>query len=214
MTSIIVVDDHTIIRQGIAGLLRGIEGFEVVAEAGTGRAAVKLALELKPGLVIMDMSLPDMDGLEAVRQMKEKGFTGEVVFLTMHNDSGLCEAAMRMGVKGYLLKDDAVDDLLYAIKAVLRGERFTSGALKPDSHDLPQPAVLSGKAGEPPHQLTKREREIVALIAGGVSSKEIAEKLFISLKTVETHRSNIMQKLGLKCAADVTKYAIKAGLVS
>jgi len=208
MTSIIVVDDHTIIRQGIAGLLKSIEGFEVIAEAGTGAAGVKLALELKPGLVIMDMSLPDMDGLEAVRQMKEKNFKGEIVFLTMHNDPGLCEAAACMGVRGYLLKDDAMDDLLYAIKAVLRGERFTSGALK-DSPDS-----SSGKVGEASSLLTKREREIVGLIAGGFSSKVIAEKLFISLKTVETHRSNIMQKLGLKCAADVTKYAIKAGLVS
>ena len=113
-----------------------------------------------------------------------------------------------MGVRGYLLKDDAMDDLLYAIKAVLRGERFTSGALK-DSPDS-----SSGKVGEASSLLTKRVREIVGLIAGGFSSKVIAEKLFISLKTVETHRSNIMQKLGLKCAADVKKYAIKAGLVS
>ena len=207
MTRIIVVDDHTIIRQGIAGLLKNIKGFEVIAEAGTGKAAVKLVQELNPELVIMDMSLPDMDGLEAVRQIKENNFKGEIVFLTMHNDPGLCEAAARMGAKGYLLKDDAMDDLLYAIKAVMRGERFTSGALKADSPDS-----LSGKAGATPPLLTKRESELVALIAGGFSSKAIAEKLFISLKTVETHRSNIMQKLGLKCVADVTKYAIKTGL--
>jgi len=213
MTRIIVVDDHTIIRQGIAGLLNSIEGFEVIAEAGTGAAAVRLVLKLKPELVIMDMSLPDMDGLEVVRQMKEKDFMGEVVFLTMHNDPGLCEAAARLGVKGYLLKDDAMDDLLYAIKAVLRGEHFTSGALKADALDCAQLVTPSRKAGETPLLLTKRENEIVALVAEGFRSKEIAEKLFISVKTVETHRANIMQKLGLKGVAEVMKYAIKAGLM-
>ncbi len=205
MTRIIVVDDHKIIRQGLTGLLQGVKEFEVVAEAGTGAAAVRFVQEINPDIVIMDMSLPDMDGLEAVRQMKENGFSGQILFLTMHNDQGYYEAAQKLGVAGYLLKDDAMDDLIYAIKAVLRGDRFTSGALN-----------MGDPVGQQPLKdttLTHRENEIVTLIAGGNSSKEIAEKFFISVKTVETHRSNIMHKLGVKGAADLTKYAIRVGLI-
>jgi DNA-binding NarL/FixJ family response regulator len=205
MTRIVVVDDHTIIRQGLTGLLRGVEEFEVVAEAGTGAAAVRFVLDINPDIVIMDMSLPDMDGLEAVRQMKENGFGGHILFLTMHNDQGYYEAAQRLGVSGYLLKDDAMDDLVYAIKAVLRGDRFTSGAL-----NVTPPARQTAQQDA---KLTHRENEIVTLIAGGNSSKEIAEKFCISVKTVETHRSNIMHKLGLKGASDLTKYAIRVGLI-
>lgn len=205
MTRIIVVDDHKIIRQGLIGLLRGVEEFEVVAEAGTGAAAVRFVQDINPDIVIMDMSLPDMDGLEAVRCMKENGFKGEILFLTMHNDQGYYEAAQRLGVAGYLLKDDAMDDLIYAIKAVLRGDRFTSGALNTVAPAVPSP--------QKDITLTQRETEIVTLVAGGNSSKEIAEKFFISVKTVETHRANIMHKLGVKGAADLTKYAIRAGLI-
>jgi len=206
MTRIIVVDDHTIIRQGLTVLLQGVEGFEVVAEAGSGVAAVRFVLDLSPDIVIMDMSLPDIDGLEAVRRMKENGFKGKILFLTMHNDPGYYEAAQKMGVAGYLLKDDAMDDLLYAIKAVLRGDHFTSGSLKT--------VTPVGQTPQLDTSLTHRENEIVTLIAGGDSSKEIAEKFFISVKTVETHRTNIMHKLGIKGAADLTKYAIRVGLIS
>ncbi len=205
MTRIIVVDDHKIIRQGLTGMLQGVEEFEVVAEAGTGAAAVRFVQDINPDIVIMDMSLPDMDGLEAVRHMKENGFSGQILFLTMHNDLGYYEAAQKLGVTGYLLKDDAMDDLIYAIKAVLRGDRFTSGALNGTPSAVQTPLQDT--------TLTHRENEIVTLIADGKSSKEIGEKFFISVKTVETHRSNIMHKLGLKGAADLTKYAIRVGLI-
>ena len=205
MTRIMVVDDHTILRQGVASLLKSVVDFDVVAEAGTGAAAVRLAADLSPDIIIMDMSLPDMDGLEAVRQIKEKGISGEIIFLTMHNDSGLYEMAQHLGVRGYLLKDDAMDDLIYAIKAVLRGERFTSGSLKTEA-----PAEHSPHPASP---LTHRETEIVVLIGEGMSSRDIAEKLFISVKTVETHRAHIMEKLGVVSMADVIKYAMKSGLV-
>lgn len=206
MTRIIVVDDHKILRQGLISLLRGVEGFEVIAEAGTGAAAIRFALEMTPDIVIMDMSLPDMDGLEAVRLMRESSFGGKILFLTMHNDPGYFDAAQKLGVAGYLLKDDAMDDLVYGIKAVMRGERFTSAALSYVSPGV-QPALKDSP-------LTHREREIVTLIADGRSSKEIAEECFISIKTVETHRANIMHKLGVKGAADLTKYAIRSGLTS
>ncbi len=213
MTKIMVVDDHTIIRQGIAGLLNSVEGFDVVAEAGTGSAAVRFAIDLRPDIIIMDMSLPDMDGIETARQIIAKGVESGIIFLTMHNDTGLCETAMRVGGRGYLLKDNAMDDLLYAIKAVLRGELFTSGFLK---ESLPQSKAMIRKGGElfeaSSSQLTKRETEIVALIAEGMSSKEIAEKLFISIKTVETHRAHIMEKLECRNSAEIIRYAIKSGM--
>ncbi len=205
MTRIMVVDDHTILRQGVASLLKSVVDFDVVAEAGTGAAAVRLAADLSPDIIVMDMSLPDMDGIEATRQMKEKGIKSEIIFLTMHNDAGLHEMALQAGVRGYLLKDDAMDDLIYAIKAVLRGESFTSGSLKEDPSAEPVP--------HPECPLTHREAEIVALIGEGLGSKDIAEKLFISIKTVETHRSHIMEKLGLRSTAEIVKYAIASGLV-
>lgn len=202
MLRVLVVDDHTILRQGIAGLIKSQEGFDVVAEAGSGSAAVRLALDLKPDVIIMDMSLPDFDGIEAARRMKEQGCVSEIVFLTMHNDPGLCEAAARIGARGYLLKDDAMDDLLYAIKAVLRKERFSSASLRTERAEAP--AAVS--------PLTRREEEVVSLIADGMTSRGIADKLCISVKTVETHRSHIMEKLRLKNAADLIKYAIRSGL--
>ncbi len=219
MTKIMVVDDHTIIRQGIAGLLNSVEGFEVVAEAGTGSAAVRFAVDLRPDIIIMDMSLPDMDGIETARQIIAKGVESGIIFLTMHNDSGLCETAMRAGGRGYLLKDNAMDDLLYAIKAVLRGELFTSvpltnSSILPLAKRADGTSRIGGKGTTPLcTSLTKRETEIVALIAEGMSSKEIADKLFISIKTVETHRGHIMEKLGVRSVADITKYAIRSGLV-
>ncbi len=209
MTKLMVVDDHTIIRQGIASLLESVEDFEVVAEAGTGAAAVRLAFDLKPDLIIMDMSLPDMDGIEAVRQIKGEGVTSEIIFLTMHNDAGLQKMAHQIGVRGYLLKDDAMDDLLYAIRAVLRGDSYTSGLLKGHATEIQK------KGGEiPPHHavLTKREEEIVTLIGEGLTSKQIAGQLFISIKTVETHRTHIMEKLELRSTAELIKYAVKSGL--
>ena len=211
MTRIMVVDDHTIIRQGIAGLLRSAEDCEVVAEAGTGSAAVRLALDLRPEIIIMDVSLPDMDGLEAAKQIKGKGIESGIIFLTMHNDAGLQEMAMQTGAGGYILKDDAMDDLLYAIRAVMRGERYTSVSLTAGQAKEGGHITNRGWVTQP--LLTKREAEVVALVAGGLSSKEIAERLFISIKTVETHRSHIMEKLGTGSMADVIKYAIKNGLV-
>ncbi len=210
MTKIMVVDDHTIIRQGIAGLLRSVEDFEVIAEAGTGAAAVRHASDLKPDLIIMDMSLPDMDGIETARRIKAEGIKSEIIFLTMHNDPGLHEMARQIGVRGYLLKDDAMDDLVYAIRAVLSGESFTSGSLKADTS-----ATMQERDGETPaahSSLTRREEEIVSLIASGMSSKEIADKLFISVRTVETHRGHIMEKLGVRSMAELIRYALNSGL--
>ena len=206
MIRILVVDDHKIFRQGIVSLLRAEEEFEVIAEAGSGSNAVRIAQNLHPDVIIMDISLPDFDGIEAARRIKASETGAVVILLTMHKEEELLEMASETGVEGYLLKDDAFDDLVYAIKAGLRGERFTSSSLGPGPVNPPTyPSA--------PSPLTRREKEIVALVAEGLTSKEIAEKLFLSVKTVETHRANIMEKLELKGLADLVRYAIKVGLI-
>jgi len=201
MIRILVVDDHKILRQGIVGLLKSAGDFEVAGEAGTGEAAVRLARDLNPDVIVMDLSLPGIDGLEAARQIFAQGVTSEIVFLTMHNDPGMCQAAAKIGVRGYLLKDDAMDDLFYAIKAVLRGEHFTSGSVTP-SLLLPD---FSGPA------LTGREKEIAAMIVEGLNSRQIATSLQISLRTVEAHRSHILEKLGCRNVVDLIKYVLGSG---
>ncbi|RJR36552.1 MAG: DNA-binding response regulator [Desulfobacteraceae bacterium] len=205
MIRVMVVDDHTIFRQGIVSLLNSSGICEVVAEAGCGIAAVELAKDLRPDIIVMDVTMPDIDGIEAARRIKAAGIETGIILLTMHRGAGLLEMARDVGIQGYLLKDDALSDLLYAMKAVSRGEKFTSISAKSDSY----PRAVA----PPPSSLTRRETEIVALVARGMSSREIAEKLFISVKTVETHRSNVMEKLGLKNLPELVRYAVRNGII-
>lgn len=204
MTRVMVVDDHTIFRQGIVSLLNSVEGYEVIAESGSGAGAVDMAKDLQPDVIVMDVSMPDMDGIEASRRMKAARIDAEIILLTMHKGDELLEMALDSGIKGYILKEDAFSDLLYAIKAILRGEKFISNSLR--KAERPTVPFL-------PSSLTRREAEIVTLIAKGMSSKEIAKGLFISVKTVETHRVNIMEKLELKNLAELVRYAVRTGLV-
>jgi DNA-binding NarL/FixJ family response regulator len=201
-----VVDDHTIFRQGIVSLLNSAGICEVVAEAGSGLAAVDLAREIRPDIIVMDITMPDIDGIEAAKRIKAAGIDTGIILLTMHKGAELLKMAEDTGIQGYLLKDDALSDLLYAIKAVSRGEKFTSMSVKSGSR--PRAAM------SPPSSLTRREVEIIALVAGGLSSREIAAKLFISVKTVETHRSNVMEKLGLKNLPELVKYALRRGIIA
>jgi len=206
MTKIMVVDDHTIFRQGIVSLLGHVEGVEVLAETGSGRDAVRLAWELRPDVILLDISLPDIDGIETARRIRNLGIDAGIVLLTMHKEKGLLDIAREVGVSSYILKDDAFQDLVYAIKAVVRGDSFVSSSLlagSPFKQGLP--STLS--------PLTRREKEIVYMIAQGLSSKEVAERLFISVKTVETHRARIMRKLELRNTADLVRYAVRTGLV-
>ncbi len=206
MIRVLVVDDHALFRQGVVSLLASTDDMEAVGEAGSGAAALGLAVDLRPDIVILDVSMPDMDGLEAARRMKAAGVQAKIILLTMHKGAELLEMAADSGIQGYLLKTDAFTDLLYAVKAVLRGEKFTSASLRQNPveprAEIPHPSTL-----------TTREVEIVALIASGLSSKEIATKLFISVKTVETHRANIMDKLGVKNLPELVRYAIRTGIV-
>ncbi|MCP4022207.1 MAG: response regulator transcription factor [Desulfobacteraceae bacterium] len=205
MIRVMLVDDHRIFRQGIATLFTPVDDMEVVAECGEGRAAVQLAAKIHADIIVMDISLPDIDGIEASKKILAQNPDTRILLLSMHKDPILVEKALEAGINGYVVKDDAFDNLIYAIRALQRDEKFIN--LSFDS--MPSPPKT------PPSQqlLTQREEEIVEQICEGHSSKAIANNLFISIKTVETHRANIMEKLGVKNVAQLVKYAIKKGII-
>jgi len=206
MIKILVVDDHAMFRQAVVGQIRLQEGLDVVAETGSGVDAVRLAQALGPDMVIMDISLPDIDGIEAAKDIKKTLPRCRIVLLSMHRYPDLMDMLREMGIDGYVLKDDAFDDLLYAIKAAADGKGYMS-------HSLLAGEMVSPKLPSRTSPLTEREREITCLIAEGLSSRRIAERLCISIKTVETHRARIMKKLGIENIAQLVRYAVRAGLV-
>lgn len=208
---IILADDHQIIREGVRALLAGLPGMDVIAEAGNGRTAVSLALKLKPDVVIMDIGMPDLNGMEATSQIRVQAPGVHVIALSMHRDVRFVSEMLRAGASGYLLKESAFEELARAIQTVTRDEIYLSpsisGTVVRDYLSRFGDARPSGAAA-----LTPREREVLQLIAEGHCSKEIAYRLHISLKTVDTHRQQIMGKLGLRSVAELTKYALREGL--
>jgi DNA-binding NarL/FixJ family response regulator len=211
---ILVVDDHDVVRKGVAAMLGGHPGWEVCAEARNGREAVASAARLKPDIVIMDISMPDMNGLEATRQIVGDNPGTEVLVLTMHDSDLLVRQVLASGARGYILKSDAGSDLIDAVEAVSRRKRYFSrsvgDAIVRGYLDHPGPESGGQAAPEP---LTAREREIVQLVAEGKSSKEISAILNITAKTVETHRSKIMTKLGIHSLPELVRYAIRNHII-
>ncbi len=210
---ILLADDHKITRQGLRSLLDKEFDMEVVAEAEQGRTAVRLVRELLPDVVIMDVSMPDLNGMEATRQIVGEFSNIKIVALSMHSDSLFVTEMLRSGASGYLLKDCAFEELARAIRTVVAGKTYLSpsisGVVVDDYLHRLSKAVLSGS-----EVLTDREREVLQLLAEGKSTKQIALKLHISVKTVETHRRQIMDKLDIHTVAELTKYAIRKGLTS
>jgi DNA-binding NarL/FixJ family response regulator len=210
---ILLVDDHKITREGLRSLLEKQQDMDVVAEAENGRTAVRLAHELLPNVVIMDVTMPDLNGVEAARQIVGKVPDAKIIALSMHSDSLFVTEMLRSGASGYLLKDCAFDELALAIRAVASGKTYLSpsisGVVVEDYlHRLTKTNFASSEV------LTDREREVLQLMAEGKSTKQIALKLNISVKTVETHRRQIMNKLDIHTVAELTKYAIRKGLTS
>ncbi len=210
---ILIADDHEIMRQGLRTLLEKNRGLEVVGEADNGREAVRLAAELSPTIVLMDLTMPDMNGIEATRRILKENENLRVIVLSMHADRQFVSESLKAGASGYLLKNCAYDELIRAIEAISRGQTFLSpqiaGVLVEDYRTrLGAPAI----AADSP--LSEREREVLQLMAEGKSTKEIAAALHISVKTIETHRQQIMRKLKMRSVADLTKYAIRHGLTS
>ena len=213
MISIIIVDDHVIMRDGLRQLLEVESDMEVLGEADNGREAVKLALEKKPDIVIMDVAMQDMNGIEATRQIKNENPNIKVIALSMHSERQIVVGIFRAGASGYLLKDSSSMELVEAVRTVYRGRNYLSQKISDivlqEISDVKKDTESIGV-----EILTNRECEILQLISEGNSTKKIAEVLFISPKTVESHRANIMEKLNIHNIPELTKYAIRAGLTS
>ncbi len=210
---ILLADDHKITRQGLHSLLDKQSDMKVVAEAEEGRTTVRLVRELLPDVVIMDVSMPDLNGMEAARQITREFGNVKIVALSMHSDSLFVTEMLKSGASGYLLKDCAFEELARAIRTVVAGKIYLSPSISGVVvDDYLHRLSKTGFSGS--DVLTDREREVLQLLAEGKSTKQIALKLHISGKTVETHRRQIMNKLDIHTVAELTKYAIRKGLTS
>lgn len=206
---VLVVDDHALVRSGIRSLVASFAGFEVVGEAADGREAVAQARQLEPDLVLLDIAMPELNGLEAADRIARMLPDCRVVVLSMHATEHHVRQALGRGVAAYVIKDAAPETLEQALNSVTAGRRYLSPPLSPR---LLATDSMRAEAGD--RILTGRQREILQLIAEGRSSREIAERLNISVKTVETHRAQLMQRLAIYDVAGLTRYAIRTGLVS
>lgn len=211
---VLLAEDHNVVRDGLRLLLNAQPDIEVTAEATTGREAVVLARESCPDVVVLDISMPDLDGIQAAGLIRVECPQTQVLILTMHESDAYFFRALQAGAAGYVLKKAASEDLINAVRAVAKGEAFfyPSVARKLLDDYLGQGSILP--VGPPGYEeLSEREREIMFLIVRGLSNQEIAEKLVISPSTVQTHRTHILQKLGLETTIDLVRYAIRHGLI-
>ena len=214
MTTIVLADDHPIVRQGISGLLESEPGFVVVGEAGDGREAVELVERLQPDIAILDLMMPELNGLEVARRALRLSPRTRVVILSMYSDEPHVLEALRAGAMAYVLKGTSTETLIFALREAMAGRRYLSPPLSDRAVEVYLAQI--GTAERPTDRyelLTAREREVLELVARGASYAEIADKLTISPRTAETHRTNLMRKLDLKTTADITLYAVQRGLI-
>lgn len=204
---IVLIDDHKILRDGLRHIIERVAPFKVIGEAENGRDAIKICLELKPDIAIMDVAMPGLNGIEATRQIVQENPECKVIALSMHSDKSFVRGMFQAGAFGYMLKDADSSELIKAIISVSSNKKYVCSKIS--SIILNE---LLTNFQEEESGLTQREKEILQLIAEGKSSKEIGEMLFLSSKTVDTHRKNIMDKLELRSLPELTKYAIRSGL--
>ena len=209
MLHILIADDHGIVRAGLRMLLERQEGMTVVAEAADGVAALEQSLALKPDIAILDVAMPRMTGLQAARHIREQAADVHVLLLSMHDDERYLLEALKAGASGYVLKRAADTDLVDAIRAVARGHSFIS----PHAEGTLLKKMLDDPEADPTEKLTPREREVVKLIAEAYTNKEIAAILNLAEKTVESHRANVLAKLGMRDRVELVRYAIRRGLI-
>lgn len=215
--SIIIVDDHQLVLDGLKAMISEMEQFKIIATARNGKEGSQIAIELNPDLVLMDIDMPIMNGLEATRRIKESNSIVKVIILTMHNEASLIKKVMEIGADGYLLKNADRQEFCDALNTVIKGKSYfsaevTQALLNPttnyqSSFEIDPDTIQLSK-------LTEREIEVLKQIAEGFSNKEIGDQLFISHRTVDTHRTNLMKKLGAHNIAGLIKFAIKNGLAS
>jgi DNA-binding NarL/FixJ family response regulator len=214
---VLLADDHALVRAGIRALLAGLPDVESVVEAGDGQEALTVLRETKPDLALIDIAMPGLNGLELAARVAREAPGTRLVILSMHGTPAHVAQALRAGVSGYLLKDAAADELPVLLRAVMRGETYLSPAISKqvvDGYLGRSASPVTPGDGATPDVLTSRQREILQLVAEGKSTKEVAQMLDVSAKTVETHRGQIMERLGIHDLAGLVRYAIRTGLVS
>jgi DNA-binding NarL/FixJ family response regulator len=218
MLRILIADDHEVARRGIRSLLESHPGWEVCAEAKDGRDAVELATSMKPDLVLLDIGMPNLNGLEAARQILTTSPNVAILILTMHDSDNVIREVLRAGARGFLLKSDAGRDLVAAVEALESQKTFFTPRVSQMVLDgflnrEKKRSEIEDVTNPSGDLLTAREREVIQLLAEGRTSKEVAVTLNLSVKTAETHRTNLMRKLGLHSVADLTRYAVRNGIV-
>jgi DNA-binding NarL/FixJ family response regulator len=210
---LLLADDHRLVREGMRNLLA--QDYEVVGEAGDGRELVRAAVDLRPDVIVADIGMPSLNGLEAVRKLKKRGVEAKIIFVTMHAGVDFAVQALALGVSGYVLKVDASEELVRAIKEALAGRLFITPSIAKDVMTaLMESPKRTSEDDEPWSKLTEREREVLQLVAEGHKMAEIGEILHISARTVERHKYSLMDKLKLRTTAELTQYAIKHGLIT
>lgn len=208
--SILLVDDHKMLREGLKALLESEDDMQVIAEADTGEQAIHMGVELEPDIIVMDLGLPDMNGVTAVQAIRDKNRKSQIIILSMYANKVVVKQSIEAGCAGYVPKSTAHTDLLDAIHTVLKGKRF----LHPTAVTaLIESITMDQSANGQLETLSKREQEVVRLTAWGFNSREIGEKLYLSPKTVETYRQRAMQKLDLQHRSDLVEFALKVGLL-
>jgi len=211
---VVLADDHILVRQGLKRILEEMADLEVIGEAGNGLELLKLLERITPQMILLDISMPNLRGIEAIREIKALHPEAKILIITMHKDKEYLYQAISAGANGYFLKEDADTELSTAIETIRRGKVYISPLLSGDlADDWAQTYRAKSKLPYEPDTLTTREREVLKMIAEGKSSKDIADLFFISVRTVERHRANLMDKLGIKKTADLVKYAIQKGYV-
>jgi len=208
---VLLADDHTLVLAGIRGLLTKLDGVEVVGEAANGHETLRLAEALRPNIVLLDIAMPGMNGLEVAQRLSELDPSIRVIILSMHASEEYVLRALRAGAAGYLLKDSAVAELELAIRAVVRGETYLSPPVSKRVVD--EYVSRTGGTPDPLDSLTPRQREILQLVAEGHTSKDIAQRLGLSYRTVETHRNQMMKRLGVTDIAGLVRFAVRSGVV-
>ena len=209
---VLIADDHDVVRRGLRALIEAEPGFEVCAETDNGRDAVRESTALKPDIAVLDVSMPELNGLEAARRIRSGPSPSEVLLITMHDSDELLKEALAIGVRGYVLKSDSARELLVALRALTCGKAFLSSGI---ANSVVATYFERAATGEPltKDRLTPREREVVQLLAEGKSNKEVATILGVAVKTVESHRANIFAKLGLHSMAELVRYAVRNMIV-